>query len=372
MAGEDTRKVLIFTAAFGDGHNTAARNVRDALDDMPGFAAEVVDPYIATSPSTARILRAGYSFSIQRLPISWRAIYWLYDRTPLFRWTLPTFRKITCEIRRLLREHRPCAVITTYPAYNYVLRRLQAEEGIEPFPIFMVVTDSIVINRVWIEAPADWVCVANEATARVMRDGGVPADRLQVLGFPVHPRFEKLAAAPVAPGPPWRVLYLPASDRRTVERNIRGLCALPEVRLTVVTGRHRRLHQHLRRLDLPAGAFHLLGWTNRMPELLAESHLFVGKAGGAIVQETVAIGCPMIVSHVVPGQEEGNVQLLSEAGAGCLATRPDRIEAAVREAFADGGAVWAKWRENLRRIGHPAAARETAEFVRAHCADRPR
>jgi hypothetical protein len=30
------------------------------------------------------------------------------------------------------------------------------------------------------------------------------------------------------------------------------------------------------------------------------------------VQETIAAGCPMIINHVVSGQEEGNARLIVE------------------------------------------------------------
>jgi processive 1,2-diacylglycerol beta-glucosyltransferase len=114
-------------------------------------------------------------------------------------------------------------------------------------------------------------------------------------------------------------------------------------------------------------AFTLHGWTDRMPELLAESHLFIGKAGGAIVQETMAIARPMIISHVVAGQEEGNVTLLADLQAGALATTPEAIVETVRRAMlGNDGAEWGRWRENLLRVSHPAAARQTAELVAAN------
>jgi processive 1,2-diacylglycerol beta-glucosyltransferase len=228
----------------------------------------------------------------------------------------------------------------------------------------MVVTDSIVINRVWNLAPADWVLVANEPTREAMVQGGTPREKIAVLGFPVSPRFEELARRPLPSGPPWKLLYLPSASRRTVGAVVKGLTALEGVHLTVVTGRHRHLHDFLKRLDVPMSSFSLHGWTDRMPEFLAASHLFIGKAGGAIVQETLAIARPMIISHVVAGQEEGNVTLLADLGAGALATTPGRIVATVQRALLEnGGAEWTRWRDNLLRVSHPAAARQTAEFV---------
>jgi len=37
----------------------------------------------------------------------------------------------------------------------------------------------------------------------------------------------------------------------------------------------------------------------RIPRMMHENHLLIGKAGGATVQETIAAKCPMIINHVV-------------------------------------------------------------------------
>lgn len=358
------RKILIFTTGFGDGHNSAARNLRDAFEAMGGFEPGVLDPYVEVNPRSAKTLQVAYNLSIQRVPVTWKAFFWLYDKTPVFDWTLPTLGNLKAALGALMREKKPSAVITTYPVYSYLLAELMDEGAAPRCPHFMVVTDSIVINRVWNLAPADWILVANEPTLEAMVRGGTPREKIVVLGFPVSPRFEVLARQPLPPGPPWKLLYLPSASRRTVAAVVKGLTALDGVHLTVVTGRHRHLHDFLKRLDVPMHSFSLHGWTDRMPELLAESHLFIGKAGGAIVQETLAIARPMIISHVVAGQEEGNVTLLADIGAGALATTPGAIVATVRRAMLEnGGAEWARWRENLLRVSHPAAARQTAEFV---------
>ncbi|MEX1045643.1 MAG: hypothetical protein WEC73_05900 [Chthoniobacterales bacterium] len=358
------RKILIFTTGFGDGHNSAARNLRDAFLAMPGFDPEVHDPYVEVNPRASKALQVAYNFSIQRVPVTWKAFFWLYDKTPVFDWTLPTLSTLRAALRDILREKQPSAVVTTYPVYSYLLRDLMESGEAPRCPHFMVVTDSIVINRVWNLAPADWVLVANEPTVEAMVKGGTPREKIVVLGFPVSPRFEELARRPLPAGAPWRILYLPSASRRTVAAVVRGLTALPGVHLTVVTGRHKHLHAFLKRLDVPMASFDLHGWTDRMPELLAESHLFIGKAGGAIVQETLAIARPMIISHVVAGQEEGNVTLLADIGAGALATTPRKIVATVQRGMLENdGAEWATWRENLLKVSHPAAARQTAEFV---------
>ena len=100
-------------------------------------------------------------------------------------------------------------------------------------------------------------------------------------------------------------------------------------------------------------------------------HAVVSKAGGATTQEAINALCPMIVSQIVPGQEEGNYELLRRHRAGALAPTPDAVIATLRHAFADRGRVWREWRAALAPISHPEAARDIARHVLAAVEPRP-
>jgi processive 1,2-diacylglycerol beta-glucosyltransferase len=73
----------------------------------------------------------------------------------------------------------------------------------------------------------------------------------------------------------------------------------------------------------------------------------------------------MLVSQIVPGQEEGNYELIRRHDAGALAETPAEIVATLQRLFADDAAVWRRWRTNLKKIAHPAAARQIAATVLA-------
>jgi processive 1,2-diacylglycerol beta-glucosyltransferase len=91
--------------------------------------------------------------------------------------------------------------------------------------------------------------------------------------------------------------------------------------------------------------------------------LLISKAGGATVQETLAARTPMIITQIVPGQEEGNARLILEKGAGSLATTPRRISSAVRGAFANGAREWMAWHQAASSLSRPNAADDIARFV---------
>ena len=100
-----------------------------------------------------------------------------------------------------------------------------------------------------------------------------------------------------------------------------------------------------------------------LPERIAGSHLVIAKAGGATVQECLAAGTPIILSQIIPGQEEGNAELLTSTDCGCTAISPQAIASAVRYAFSHGASVWKKWESNAMKTGKPEGARNSAEAV---------
>jgi processive 1,2-diacylglycerol beta-glucosyltransferase len=95
-------------------------------------------------------------------------------------------------------------------------------------------------------------------------------------------------------------------------------------------------------------------------------HVVISKAGGATTQEAIAARCPMIVNQVVPGQEEGNCELLLRHRAGALAATPESVVAVLRAAFSDRARAWEGWRSALEGLYRPDAARAIVARVLAH------
>lgn len=367
------RTILVCSAAFGEGHNTAARSLCAAIDEVGAgrFQARFVDVFGRRHPAAYQVFRKGYVFLMNHAPKAWSAMYKLFDSTPMVESNFSVFAALRKSFVALLEETRPAAVVSTYPFYGYLLDDIARRGGPADFLRVTTVTDSISINSIWHRCASDFFCVPNAQTAEVMRRAGVPADKLRTLGFPVDPRFADAARLPSRPDPAGpdgrRVLYMINAGKRAAPEVVRRLLALREVALTVTVGNDAPMRAVVERLIAQAGerpgGCELIGWTKEVPELLARHHVIISKAGGATTQEAIAAGCPMIVSQIAPGQEEGNAQLLTEGGAGCLALTPEAIAEAVRGAFADDARVCREWSANIARLQSPDAARENARFI---------
>jgi processive 1,2-diacylglycerol beta-glucosyltransferase len=227
----------------------------------------------------------------------------------------------------------------------------------------VVVTDSITINASWYRSPADYFLVANEQSASVLRAVGVAPEKIKIFGFPVSPKFADFTndrQSPSSNSKP-RVLYMIHAATRGAPELVRLLADLG-VDLTVTVGRVDKLRPAIEAATDGHSA-KIVGWTDELPRMLHESHLLIGKAGGATVQETIAAGCPMIINHVVAGQEEGNARLIVETNSGVIALSPKEVVAQVQRAFADDAKQWREWAANISKLSRPRAALDIAEFL---------
>jgi processive 1,2-diacylglycerol beta-glucosyltransferase len=71
----------------------------------------------------------------------------------------------------------------------------------------------------------------------------------------------------------------------------------------------------------------------------------------------------MLITQVVPGQEEGNAQLLFDHACGALCPTPDALAKQLDWLFANGAREWRRWHENIRALSRPDAALQIARFV---------
>jgi processive 1,2-diacylglycerol beta-glucosyltransferase len=362
------KKILIFTAGFGEGHNTAARNVRDAVEHIAPDEAkvEVLDLFDSCYGKLNDWVRKAYIAAINRTPRVWGKIYNVIDGTQFVESNMAILAKMKRAMSDLLAELVPDAVVSTYPIYNYVIDAVYSDGRPKSFAQITVITDSITVNSIWYRCASDYFLVANDDTANVLRNAGVPEQQIRIFGFPVTYRFAEIPDSRYLNGEkePRRVLYLINSGKKEAPALVRRLCERTDIRLTVTVGRDRALRKEIENeVKAPAHCVEIIGWSNRMPELLTTHHLVITKAGGATVQEAIAARTPVIISQVVPGQEEGNARLIVENDCGCLAPGPDEIVEALTEAFSHGEKGLKTWVDNISKLSKPDASLQIARFI---------
>jgi processive 1,2-diacylglycerol beta-glucosyltransferase len=355
--------VLILTAAFGDGHNAAARGLAAAIQ-LRGGQAVVADPFAESKPALNDFARRLYLTLINRAPHAWNLFYAACHRLPLIESTLFLHRAAQRRVEELLRLHRPKVVVLSFPVYAHLIARLPRELR-QSFQLITVVTDSISVHRLWSTAPSALWIVPNEPTANSLAALGIPREKIRAVGFPVDPRFAAPDPHPgdEPPGERPRILHLLNSGLRGGPELAASLAAQPGWEVTVGAGRDPKVVDKVEAaLGTNRGKVQILGWTKEMPSILAKNHFVIGKAGGALTQETIASRTPFLVTQVVPGQEEGNFALLQEIGVARLTPDGDSAVRAIREALANRGKGWKEWKAKLAAASKPDASLRLADL----------
>jgi processive 1,2-diacylglycerol beta-glucosyltransferase len=363
------KKILILTAGYGEGHNSAARALQAACNERPGVDAELVDLFALRAPRLNNVSRRGYLKLINTAPKVWSAIYRWLDRSPLAPLTFRTLASHRRLLGRIIAEKQPVAICSTYPVYAWLLNELR-RDGQVFCPHFTIVTDALTINSLWYRTPSDGWFVTDRDSAAYLRAQGVPAGRVHVSGFPVALPFADRAPHWQPPDPTLsprrRILFMINSGRSHAVAIARALLQHRDWQITFTAGRNASLQRELEAMaaGAPAQAT-VLGWTDRIPELLMTHHVVISKAGGATTQESINALCPLLVSQIVPGQEEGNYELIRRHEAGALAETPQEIVSILHRLFASDAALWRHWRTNLGQLAQPDAARQIADRVLA-------
>lgn len=358
------KKILILTAGFGEGHNAAARGIRDGLQEVaPAAETEIRDLFAETFGSLNGFTCRAYLELINRAPQVWSRLYAVIDRQREFRRCFRWLAPVRHRLAQIIARDRPDLIVSVYPAYPHLLDEiLGIAKGQTPKRIICI-TDSISINAVWFRCSADFFLVANEQSAAALERGCIAREIVRVTGFPVNPSFASLTESRTAQLP-WRILYMINAGQCSAPTLVEKLLHIQETELTVTVGRDEKLRRAIESVRATGGKnFEIIGWTTELPQLLARHHLLIGKAGGATVQETIAARCPIIISQIVPGQEEGNAQLITAANCGEVALSVEEVVTAVIKAIGDDGKLLKKWSANIAKISRPAAALDIAEFL---------
>lgn len=353
----DGAVILVLTAGFGDGHNTAAASVAEALRRLsPDEEVVVSDLITETLPRLADVLKGLYQVAITHLPSAWRALYKLLEKGDLDAGRDPWLRPLTLALKRRLETDRPRLIVSTYPLYAGLLAALRRQAPMPP--LVTVITDSTSVHPIWLKDPSDLFCVADEETLEVVARMGAAREKVRITGFPVSLQFVD-PAPPSVPGP--SILYLPSTPAGHVAATLEALrpLLLSGTRLTLPVGKHRsRLYHVLRRFtdSLPSECVEIIGWTRRIPDLLRSHSLVICKAGGAILHEVMAARIPPVIDYVVPGQEEGNADYLLSRHCALRSTTPQETGEAVARLLEQDARLARQMRERMLPISVPDAA----------------
>ena len=136
-----------------------------------------------------------------------------------------------------------------------------------------------------------------------------------------------------------------------------------DLHVVVVCGRNTALKRRLDRVALRSGGrLTVTGYVHNMSDWLRCCDLVVTKAGPGIIAEATRCGTPLLLTAHIPGQEKGNSEIVTGAGAGLRVPDVRRLVAEIGRLRRDHDAIEAMGAA-AARLGRPDAAGHAARLI---------
>ncbi len=261
-------------------------------------------------PVLTKVLRENSAFMFQWLPWLFDIQYWLFMYFPPTRWLAK--RLLTAfgrrGLMRLIRAHDPDQIVSTYPGVTAVLGELRRKGKLD-VPCYSSITDLAGL-RFWAHPGIDLHFITHpESVEEVEKIAGPGSVRWAKP--PTAPAF--LAARLMVDAR--RALDLPM-DRKVIAVSGGGwgvgdlvgatraaLADQPDAIVLCLCGRNDKLRAKVAKRFGDEPRLRLMGFTDRMGDVLAAADALIHSSAGLTVLEAIIRGCPVIsygfgVGHV--------------------------------------------------------------------------
>jgi UDP-N-acetylglucosamine:LPS N-acetylglucosamine transferase len=357
---------LILAASMGDGHLRVADQLRRRLVAR-GDCAEVVDILSVLPFEFGPLLRRSYAAMLRRTPFLYDAIYraFFVPRPGARLRADPLVAASSPAVRRLIEQHRPDVVVSTFHLCAQIAGRLRMS-GQLGVPSLVVVTD-FVAHRMWLHPGNDaFICVhqavADDAARRTGRPSfaAAPAVADEFLSDDALPRAirrkELREQLGVDAELPIVLVSAGAWGSGGLGGLVRAVRTIASSRHTtlVLCGRNERLRDAL--ADLGGGVV-AMGWRDDVPQLMRACDLLVENAAGQTAMEAFAVGLPVLSYRPLPGHGKAGVLRMADLGLSTFAADDAQLPALIDELTRRGAARAAAQVERGRALftADPAA-----------------
>jgi 1,2-diacylglycerol 3-beta-galactosyltransferase len=193
-------RVVILMSDTGGGHRSAAEALAAVMTEgrLDDVQVELFDFIAEAAPWPLSRVGLLYEPAVNHLVWAWWALYHLTDgRRRIGLILRPLIPLVEPRLTTALASSSPDIIVSVHPLANHLAVRSAASLPNRP-PVVTVVTDLLTTHAGWFHPGVRCCIVATEQARERALECGVPADKIAVVGLPVHPRFRPQAGSKVA------------------------------------------------------------------------------------------------------------------------------------------------------------------------------
>jgi processive 1,2-diacylglycerol beta-glucosyltransferase len=376
-----SQNVLILTSSTGGGHRSAASALENSLHTMsPGQILVKITQVLEESHYINRKAADLYNFLLRDHQNLIKYYFWAINKLKPNESKL-IFKSAMGYGMRIFEKVVPNVIVSVHPMtqhfFAYILKRLNLQEKI---PLLTVVTDPY--KGFW----KGWACedvsqyyVASDDAKQQLIEFGVGSHKIQVMGMPVHSKFQPVNDAEkraykqaMGLDPDKFTLFvnagwigggnIPKIYEALLHEN--SLAEL-DIQTVFLAGRNELLYREAEAMAQSAHfPVRVMGYTDQIDTLMKASDVMVSKLGGLTTFEAMSCRLPIIADTVTPPmpQEAQTAHFLEKTGAGIMLRQPEEIVSVVRSLI-DSPNRYHSLKEAVATHGRPGASDRIARDV---------
>ena len=318
-------KILIFYASYGGGHLSAAKSIKQYIDEnYTNCETMLVDCIKYINRGLEKITTGAYNQMAKKAPWAWGKIYNQSQKGLMAHISNDANKIMSIKLYKLFEDFNPDIVISTHP-FGVQMTAYLKRKGKINCKLASVMTDFASHDQWLVENQyIDDIFVSHKGMKSEIVQKGIPDSKVHATGIPLSNRFmqhfdkaEIKYSFNLDPSKK-TILFFGGGEfglgknktLKIFENFVNNLGNTYQI--VAICGKNEKMKNEFDKFINPNVQVH--GYTNQVPELMSISDLVVTKPGGLTVTESLASGLPIVVINPIPGQEVENAEFLENKG----------------------------------------------------------
>ncbi len=373
------KRVLLMHISKISGHHSASLAIERSLHEVDGqVQTRSIDAFNYTDPYLEKIVNKLYMLMIKAVPQIWA---YLYDNG----YVLRKVRKIRSwihrlndrKIKKLFHEFKPDIVVCTQAFPCGMVADYKFRHNLN-IPLMGVLTD-YAPHGYWLNDFVDAYIVPAAKIKQRLIQRGISAERLKVLGIPIDSKFSRttnreqtLRRLGLDSNLPVILVMGGGQGLGPIKEIVRTLDKLSRPAQTIVVcGTNKKLYKWLQKKKLLFKKhICIIGYTERIDELMDIASFIVGKPGGLTSSEALSKSLPIIIVSPLPGQESHNSQFLLENAATLKVESSPELKALAEDLLSNSARL-KQLRQKAAALAQPDSAVNIAKLILSMAGEHP-
>ncbi len=347
------------TASVGSGHTKAAQAVKEELQKYSTADIVTVDFMARETSALNWSLKMLYLKMLAVVP----NIYDIFYKASaggaggaFGQHLVGSF--MYASMKKIIAEHKPDAIVCTHPFPAGAASKAK-EQGAKFF-LATIMTDYS-LHKLWVYKGTDFYFTATEKMRDELKALGLEKNKSASCGIPITAAFAHLVRRRETP--PNILIMGGGLGLGGIKNTMHSLAKTKRnLKITVVVGKNEKLKEELKNAaQTSRHEIEVLGYTDKIAELMSSATVVVTKPGALTVSEAFAAGAPLVLHEPIPGPETDNARYASRCGAAVWDKRADVGE--LVEGLMDDPAKLAAMEKAARALSRPQAAKDIAAIL---------